>query len=352
MEKCDDPVGAAPQAQDQPLQASEGVKETTAPEAQEPTVAALSADAEQGATTTETQTAETQAAETQTVEPQPADLAPAEPEHPRHTLPDTIEGVIDALQALADGAAAEISRDVVSRLRLHASTLRSRHVEELRAAWVAEGNAPEAFIAPEDDTESRITALIEAIRVKKNEYLAQQEAIRLANLERKNDIIEKINALADDTDNVGRNFPAYRELQDAFNAVGDVPPTDETAVWKRYQEARERYSDNLKINKELRDYDFKKNLESKELLIKEAEALADEPDIIVAFKRVQSLHSKWREIGPVAKDLREEIWGKFKEACAVVNKRYQAFFEERKAREAENEAGKTALCERIEALDF
>ena len=106
MEKCDDPVGAAPQAQDQPLQASEGVKETTAPEAQEPTVAAPSADAEQGATTTETQTAETQAAETQTVEPQPADLAPAEPEHPRHTLPDTIEGVIDALQALADGAAA------------------------------------------------------------------------------------------------------------------------------------------------------------------------------------------------------------------------------------------------------
>lgn len=185
MEKCDDPVGAAPQAQDQPLQASEGVKETTAPEAQEPTVAAPSADAEQGATTTETQTAETQTVETQTAEPQPADLAPAEPEHPRHTLPDTIEGVIDALQALADGAAAEISRDVVSRLRLHASTLRSRHVEELRAAWVAEGNAPEAFIAPEDDTESRITALIEAIRVKKNEYLAQQEAIRLANLERK-----------------------------------------------------------------------------------------------------------------------------------------------------------------------
>lgn len=352
MEKCDDPVGAAPQAQDQPLQASEGVKETTAPEAQEPTVAAPSADAEQGATTTETQAAETQAVETQTVEPQSADLAPAEPERPRHTLPDTIEGVIDALQALADGAAAEISRDVVSRLRLHASTLRSRHEEELRAAWVAEGNAPEAFIAPEDDTESCITALIEAIRVKKNEYLAQQEAIRLANLERKNDIIEKINALADDTDNVGRNFPAYRELQDAFNAIGDVPPTDETAVWKRYQEARERYSDNLKINKELRDYDFKKNLESKELLIKEAEALADEPDIIVAFKRVQSLHSKWREIGPVAKDLREEIWGKFKEACAVVNKRYQAFFEERKAREAENEAGKTALCERIEALDF
>lgn len=342
MEKCDDPVGAAPQAQDQPLSTSEGIKETTTPETQEPAAVASSVDAEQGVKTTETQAEK----------PQSEDLASVEPEHTRHTLPDTVGGVIEALQALADGPAAEISRDVVSRLRLQASTLRNKHVEELRAAWVAEGNAPEAFIAPEDDTESRITALIEAIRVKKNEYLAQQEAVRLANLERKNDIIEKINALADDTDNVGRNFPTYRELQDAFNAIGDVPPTEETAVWKRFQEARERYSDNLKINKELRDYDFKKNLESKELLIKEAEALADEADIIVAFKRVQELHNKWREIGPVAKELREEIWSKFKDACAVVNKRYQAFFEERKAREAENEAGKTALCERIEAFDF
>lgn len=342
MEKCDDPVGAAPQAQDQPLSTSEGIKETTTPETQEPAAVASSVDAEQGVKTTETQAEK----------PQSGDLASVEPEHTRHTLPDTVEGVIEALQALADGPAAEISRDVVSRLRLQASTLRNKHVEELRAAWTAEGNAPEDFTAPEDDTESRVSALVEAVRVKKNEYLAQQEAVRLANLERKNDIIEKINALADDTDNVGRNFPTYRELQDAFNAIGDVPPTEETAVWKRFQEARERYSDNLKINKELRDYDFKKNLESKELLIKEAEALADEADIIVAFKRVQELHNKWREIGPVAKELREEIWSKFKDACAVVNKRYQAFFEERKAREAENEAGKTALCERIEAFDF
>lgn len=342
MEKCDDPVGAAPQAQDQPLSTSEGIKETTTPETQEPAAVASSVDAEQGVKTTETQAEK----------PQSEDLASVEPEHTRHTLPDTVEGVIEALQALADGPAAEISRDVVSRLRLQASTLRNKHVEELRAAWTAEGNAPEDFTAPEDDTESRVSALVEAVRVKKNEYLAQQEAVRLTNLERKNDIIEKINALADDTDNVGRNFPTYRELQDAFNAIGDVPPTEETAVWKRFQEARERYSDNLKINKELRDYDFKKNLESKELLIKEAEALADEADIIVAFKRVQELHNKWREIGPVAKELREEIWSKFKDACAVVNKRYQAFFEERKAREAENEAGKTALCERIEAFDF
>lgn len=342
MEKCDDPVGAAPQAQDQPLSTSEGIKETTTPETQEPAAVASSVDAEQGVKTTETQAEK----------PQSEDLASVEPEHTRHTLPDTMEDVIEALQALADGPAAEISRDVVSRLRLQASTLRNKHVEELCAAWTAEGNAPEDITAPEDDTESRVSALVEAVRVKKNEYLAQQEAVRLANLERKNDIIEKINALADDTDNVGRNFPTYRELQDAFNAIGDVPPTEETAVWKRFQEARERYSDNLKINKELRDYDFKKNLESKELLIKEAEALADEADIIVAFKRVQELHNKWREIGPVAKELREEIWSKFKDACAVVNKRYQAFFEERKAREAENEAGKTALCERIEALDF
>lgn len=350
MEKCDDPVGSASQSQDQPLQTSEGIKEAPASEAQDSCAAALSDDVEQGASKTTEPAEPVEAA--QPAEPQSPDLTSAEPEHTRHTLPDTIEGVIDALQALADGPAAEISREAVSRLRLQASTLRNKHIEELRAEWADQGNNPEDFTAPEDEYESRISALVEAVRVKKNEYLAQQEALRLANLERKNDIIEKINALAEDTDNVGRNFPTYRELQDAFNAIGDVPPTEETAVWKRFQEAREKYSDNLKINKELRDYDFKKNLESKELLIKEAEVLADEADIIVAFKRIQELHSKWREIGPVAKELREDIWNKFKDACAVINKRYQAFFEERKAREAENEAGRTALCERIEALDF
>ena len=178
------------------------------------------------------------------------------------------------------------------------------------------------------------------------------EEARRKNLEQKNSIIEQIIALAEDTDNVNRTFQQYIDLQAAFNALGEVPPTEETSVWKRFQEARERYSDNLKINKELRDYDFKKNLEQKLLLIDDATALADDEDIITAFRRLQELHDKWRQIGPVAKELRDDIWARFKDASAVINKKYQAFFEERKEREAKNEAAKTALCEQIEALDF
>ncbi|MBQ9073313.1 MAG: DUF349 domain-containing protein, partial [Muribaculaceae bacterium] len=117
-------------------------------------------------------------------------------------------------------------------------------------------------------------------------------------------------------------------------------------------DAVERYYDQLKINKDLRDYDFKKNLDVKNLLCEEAEKLANENDIIVAFKRLQDLHDKWRETGPVAKEIREDIWTRFKDASAVINKKYQAFFEERKAREQENENAKTAICERLEALDF
>lgn len=123
-------------------------------------------------------------------------------------------------------------------------------------------------------------------------------------------------------------------------------------MWKRFQDAREHYSDNLKINKELRDYDFKKNLDSKTLLLEEAERLAAEDDVITAYRRLQELHNKWRRIGPVAKEIREEIWDKFKAASVVVNKRYQAHFEERKAAEAEAEAAKLALCEQAEAIDI
>ena len=130
-----------------------------------------------------------------------------------------------------------------------------------------------------------------------------------------------------------------------------MPPTEQTDLWRNYQTAVERFYDQLKVNKDLRDYDFKKNLEIKQLLIQEASKLADDSDVITAFRRLQELHDKWRETGPVAKELRDELWNSFKDVSAVVNKRYQAYFEERKAREAENELQKTSLCEQIEVID-
>ncbi len=242
----------------------------------------------------------------------------------------TRDAVLEAAQQLLAKDGADISTDDIRHLRQQINALH-KSLEE-------------------DDEE--LKALFTQIRDKRAEYNARIEAERAANLERKQAIIAEINALAEDTDNVNRTFPRYRELQDEFNAIGDVPPTEDTALWKRFQEAREHYSDNLKINKELRDYDFKKNLDSKNLLLDEAAALVLEEDVILAYRRLQELHNKWRQIGPVAKEFRDEIWEKFKGFSAEINKRYQAYFEARKAREAENEAGKIALCERMEAIDL
>ena len=262
------------------------------------------------------------------------------------------EGTVARAAEILERPAAEIAREEVSRLRQHFAALRKAEVDAAREAFVAAGNAVEEFKEDASLLEEKFKEVLEAIKEKKARYLAELEEKRAANLKRKNEIIAEIETLAQDTDNVNRSFPRYRELQDEFNALGEVPPTDETDVWRRYQEAREHYSDNLKINKELRDYDFKKNLEQKEQIIADAVTLGKEGDIVAAFRKLQELHANWRQIGPVAKELREEIWNRFKEATLVVNRRYQTYFEERKAREAENEAGKIAICERVEALDF
>ena len=261
-----------------------------------------------------------EAAEEEMTDAESAEAAPAM----------THDQVVEACREVADRDAADISADDVRRIRQQIN----------------------AFLKIEPEAEEELKELFNAIRDKKAAFTAEQEAIKVGNLERKQAIITEIIALAEDTDNVNRTFPRYRELQEEFNAIGEVPATEDTAVWKKFQDARERYSDNLKINKELRDYDFKKNLDSKQLLLDEAEGLLTDDDIITAYRRLQELHNKWRRIGPVAKEFREEIWDKFKTASAEINKRYQAHFEARKAREAENEAGKAALIAELEAIDI
>ena len=256
----------------------------------------------------------------------------------------TPELMIEKAREMLGRDAADITAEEIRRLRQQFNMLRRPE-----PAPAAEGEAMEPVADPEfARADVEFGDLLAAIREKKSEWTARQEAERAENLRRKNEIIEQIIALAEDTDNVNRTFPRYRELQDEFNAVGPVPPTDDTSVWKRFQEARERYSDNLKINKELRDYDFKKNLAEKEVILAEARGLAAIDDVIAAYHRLQDLHNQWRQIGPVAKELREEIWNNFRDASAEINKRYQAYFEACKAEEAQ----KTVLCERLEALDF
>lgn len=260
--------------------------------------------------------------------------------------------VIITLTALAQAEADEISRDEVSRLKQRYYALRKATDEEARRQFVANGNDPEAFIPEEDPADEVLRQLLGSIKEKKAARAAEVEAELQRNFEQKDSLIAEITAMSNDTDNVNRHFTRFREIQQEFKNVGDVSPQQMSDQWKRYQDAVELFYDQLKVNKDLRDYDFKKNLEAKLQLCAEAEQLDAEADVIAAFKRLQDLHVTWRETGPVAKEQREEIWARFKEASAVVNKKYQAFFEERKAREQENEAAKTAICERLEALDF
>ncbi len=265
-----------------------------------------------------------------------------------------IPEILDAARAMSDLDADSITREDLANLKQQFYAFRHTQQQAERDAAVASGElAPDAQFEPQpNDDEEELRRILDIIKEKKARHLAMIEAQRQENLRKRNDIIEQLLAMSADADNVNREFPRFKELQQQFKEIGEVPATETTGQWKRYQDAIERFYDQYRINKDLRDYDFRKNLETKTLLCDEAESLATEDDVVVAFKRLQALHDTWRDTGPVAKEMREEIWCRFKDASAVVNKRYQAFFEERKAREQYNEEAKTALCERVESIDI
>lgn len=259
------------------------------------------------------------------------------------------EELVAALAALIEKPVDEI-RDEVNAIKNQFYALRKAEQEVELAEFVDKGNEPAAFAAKPDAEEEKLKDLLNEYKEKKAAQLAAIEAERVANLERKRAILVELSEIAKDVDNVNKFYAKFQQLQQTFKEVGSVPAADDKALWKEFQTVTEQFYDSLKINKQLRDLDFKKNLESKENLCKEAEALADENDVIVAFKNLQELHDKWREIGPVVKELREDLWKRFKEASSAVNKRHQAFFENRKEKEKENEVAKTAICEEAEAI--
>lgn len=275
-----------------------------------------------------------------------------QPEVSSVAIPATKEEIIASLSQLAEKPADEIGNEELARLKQQFYLLHNEEQRKLRETFIAEGGDESSFMPQPDPAEEQLKEYLNVIKEKKAALRAEQEAERQANYEKKLALVEELKVMGDDTDNVNRHFQRVRDIQNEFKAIGEVPPTHSADLWKDYQDAIEKFYDQWKVNKELRDYDFKKNLADKQLLIEEAARLADEPDIIVAFKKLQELHDKWRETGPVAKEVREEIWSQFKEHSSAINKRYQAFFEERKAREQENETAKTAICERIEALDL
>lgn len=262
--------------------------------------------------------------------------------------------VMERLRELATLPATDVTADEVGHLK---QLFYQEHNDMLatdRQAFIDGGGEAADYVPAVDPDEETAKALFNEIKEKKAALRAEQEAAREANLARKQEIIDELMAMSSDTDNVNRHYPRAKELQAEFKTVGEVPAPKAAEIWKKYQEAVEHFYDQWKVNKELRDYDFRKNLSEKQLIVDEAASLAadESGDIVTAFKRLQDLHDKWREIGPVAKEVREEIWARFKDASATINKRYQAFFEERKAGEKANEEAKTLLCNQIEAIEF
>ena len=269
---------------------------------------------------------------------------------PRLELAGKSKGELVEMMREAAARPIEEVKDEVQAIKAAFFALRRDEVAKEKEDFLANGNNEGDFTPKDDPDENNLKELLNVLKERRTEYNAAQEANREANLEKKRQIIVLINEIANDPDNINRQFNRVKQLQQEFKDTGDVPATADTEVWKEFQRATERFYDVLKMNKELRDYDFKKNLELKQQLCEEAEALDEETDIVAAFRKLQELHNNWREIGPVAKELREELWARFKAASSAINKKYQTFFEDRKSKEKENADAKTALCEKIEQI--
>lgn len=259
--------------------------------------------------------------------------------------------LVEALENIVDQS--EVGRHKeVQAIKQAFYAIRKRELEEECAEFIEAGNDASTFSSAPDPVEQKCKDLLAAFREKRMAWLTADEERRAENLGLKNKILDMMTSLIDDLDNLHSNTQRFRELETEFKKITEIPAGAVNDVWKRYSLIMDQYYDSRKMSHELRELDFKKNLEAKTELIVKAEALADEPDVITAFKKLQDLHDLWREIGPVAKDLRTDIWNRFKEASTAVNKRHADFFEAKKSEERANEEAKTALCEQMEAIDL
>ena len=242
------------------------------------------------------------------------------------------------------------SKEELEQLKQTFYKLHRIAVEAARQAHLDNGFAPEDFKF-ESAEEEEYKSAMNIIKEKRAEQQQKEEQAREENALRKEALLERLQAMIDSADVEQASYNDFKALQQEWKNIGEVPATKVSDLWKRYQTLTERFYDILKLNIEFREYDFKKNLEAKTRLCEAAERLAEEEDVISAFHQLQKLHQEFREIGPVARELREEVWTRFKEASTVVNKRHQQHFEELKQRENDNLEKKTALCEKVESID-
>lgn len=333
----------AVQAQDENV---ENAKATEAP-------AAESSDTEQQeASANKEQSAESQKQED---EPQTAEASEANQngdssaEQPAHKVYASKQEVLERIKEIARNED-KPDKDEVEHLKSSFYRFHIAEREKRQKDYLEAGGDPEKYQILPDDDEETFKAEMQIIKEKRAKAFQEQEAEKQANLQRKLDIIEKIKAMATSPEEANKNYNEFKELQKEFKDIKSVPPEKANEVWRNYQLYVEQFYDLLNLNREAREYDFKKNLEAKTKLCEEAEALDKVPDVVSAFHQLQELHAQYREIGPVAKDLREQIWARFKAASTVINKKHQQHFEELRAKEEENLAKKTELCEKVEAL--
>ncbi len=260
------------------------------------------------------------------------------------------EEILARVKVLAHGDE-ELQKTELEHLKSAFYRLLSAEREAAQKAYLDAGGDPMQYIATPDPAEEEFKAEMGIIKERKQKAFEELEAERRNNLQRKKEIIERIKALTSTPDEAASAFQEVKQLQQEWRDIKSVPAENVAELWNQYKLAQEQFYDLLKMNFEAREYDFKKNLEQKTILCEAAERLADEEDVISAFHQLQELHNQYREIGPVAKEQREEIWTRFKAASTVINRKHAAHFEEIKAQQEENLAKKSELCDKVETVD-
>ena len=291
--------------------------------------------------------AETQAPSAITAEPEESE-ATAE-NKPETKVYMTKQEVIDRLTEIVNGDE-NPRKDETDLLKTVFYKLHNAEREARLKAYIDGGGNPDTYQITPDESEATFKSLMSVVREKRAQVFQKQEEEKAANLEKKLDIINRIKAMATSPEEANKSYNEFKELQQQWKDIKAVPAEKSAELWRSYQLYVEQFYDLLKLNSEAREYDFRKNLELKTKLCEAAEKLAEEEDVISAFYQLQELHQQYREIGPVAKELREQIWSRFKAASTVINKRHQQHFEEIRAKEQENLDRKTALCEKVEAI--
>lgn len=262
----------------------------------------------------------------------------------------TKKEVLDRVKEIAHGEEAP-QKEEVEYLKTAFYKLHIAEREAQLKEYIDGGGDPEAYQITPDEDEEVFKAEMGVIKERRQQIFREQEAEKEENLKKKQAIIEKIKAMVTSPEEASKTYQEFKALQQEWREIKAVPAESANELWRNYQLYVEQFYDLLKLNSEARELDFKKNLEAKTRLCEAAEKLADETDVISAFHQLQQLHQEYREIGPVSKELREEIWQRFKAASTVINKRHQQHFEDLRAREEDNLTKKTALCEKVEAIN-